>query len=253
MSGHWGISFHTIDQMADQEISKHLKNAIDVAAKTELSIWHRVKDIALEIAIIVFAVSLSIWLHGLSEHAHEQKQVRQFMAWVLQDMHTNLDTNSTRYKQYASVNDAYTFLLTLTPDSNFDEQKVTNALQTISTEMVPVVFQRSRYESFKSSGKLLNIEKGEALEAIVNSFEKGQFAIEYGARIMIDNQRRLNEYLATNSESDSVRAKVKLLTSSKGQYLLKQAALSPMSDMQSIITHDRAAIKAIETAYPDLH
>src|SRR5438045_3008069 len=62
--------------MAELEVAKHGKNVIHLMTKREHRLSHRIREIAIEVAIIVFAVSMSIWLHRLSEHRHQQQEAR---------------------------------------------------------------------------------------------------------------------------------------------------------------------------------
>jgi len=72
--------------MAELEVAKHGKNVVHLMAKKEHALSHRLREIAVEIAIIVFAVSMSIWLHGLSEHHHQQQEVRSFLVGLKGDL-----------------------------------------------------------------------------------------------------------------------------------------------------------------------
>jgi hypothetical protein len=53
--------------MAEQEIIKHTKAIVELTTDRKKTWQHRVKEIAREILIIVFAVSISIWFHNWSE------------------------------------------------------------------------------------------------------------------------------------------------------------------------------------------
>jgi hypothetical protein len=54
--------------MADQEIVKHTKKIYKVWHSKEHTFMQKFKEFLLEIFIIVFAVTLSIWFHNWSEH-----------------------------------------------------------------------------------------------------------------------------------------------------------------------------------------
>jgi hypothetical protein len=71
--------------MADQGVIKHTK-IYKIWNSKEHGFWHKAKEFVLEIVIIVFAVSLSIWLHGRSEHAHQQEDVKEFMLGIRSDL-----------------------------------------------------------------------------------------------------------------------------------------------------------------------
>jgi len=58
--------------MTELEVAEHGKKVIRLARSKEHSLLHKLREVLLEIAIIVFAVSISIWYHSMSEHRHEQ-------------------------------------------------------------------------------------------------------------------------------------------------------------------------------------
>ena len=72
--------------MAEQEIAQHSKNIIGLVTTKHHPFAHRIREIAIEIVTIVFAVSMSIWLHGLSEHHHQQQEVRSFLLGLREDL-----------------------------------------------------------------------------------------------------------------------------------------------------------------------
>src|ERR1700761_4706533 len=71
--------------MADQEVIKHVEHAIEVA-RSKKPWTHKLQEIVLEIVIIVFAVSLSIWLHNWSESRKDREEEREFLVGLKQDL-----------------------------------------------------------------------------------------------------------------------------------------------------------------------
>jgi hypothetical protein len=67
--------------MAEQEIIKHTKKVYKIWNSKEHSRWQKIKEFFIEILIIVFAVTISIWLHNWSEHRNQQEDVKVFL-WV---------------------------------------------------------------------------------------------------------------------------------------------------------------------------
>ena len=63
--------------MAEQEIRKNFKKIVTITKDKKKGIWHKLEEIAIEIAIVVFAVSVTIWFHSWSEHRHQQKEVKE--------------------------------------------------------------------------------------------------------------------------------------------------------------------------------
>ena len=76
--------------MADQEVIKHVKAAIEAARDKKKSWKHKLREIVLEVTIIVFAVSLSIWLHGWAEGLKDRKEEREFLVGLKQDLEADL-------------------------------------------------------------------------------------------------------------------------------------------------------------------
>jgi hypothetical protein len=57
--------------MAEHEIIKHTKKAFAIFKTSDMGLKRKVIDILTEILIIVFAVSVSIWLSNWSETRHK--------------------------------------------------------------------------------------------------------------------------------------------------------------------------------------
>ncbi len=72
--------------MAEQEVIKHTRKIYKTWFSREHSFWHKLSDFLVEIIIIVFAVSISIWFHNRSEHAHEQEEVKAFLLGLKSDL-----------------------------------------------------------------------------------------------------------------------------------------------------------------------
>src|SRR3982074_2016380 len=68
------------------ELTKHGLKLYKTMADRKHSFGEKFKEILIEIAIIVFAVTLSIYFHGWSEHRHEQKEVKEFLKGLKGDL-----------------------------------------------------------------------------------------------------------------------------------------------------------------------
>ncbi len=65
--------------MAEDEIIKHTKAAYKAFKDPEKDWIHKLKEILLEVLIIVFAVSVSIWLHNWSESVKDKNEEKEFL------------------------------------------------------------------------------------------------------------------------------------------------------------------------------
>jgi hypothetical protein len=141
------------------EILKHTKKAISAMNNQEHSIGHKIKEIAIEIGIIVFAVSLSIWLHGWSEHRHQQAEVKEFLFDLREDLKQDVERlKNAKKKAEANLKD-YEFIYSLTEKKVDSLKKKHGSVQAnFTSELTHIQFNTANYEGFKSSGKIGQIE-----------------------------------------------------------------------------------------------
>src|SRR5213075_1367445 len=89
--------------MADQEMIKHTKVAYK-ALNNPLTSWkHKFKEVSMEILIIVFAVSLSIWLHSWNEKRHERSEAVAFLKGLYTDIGNDLVQLKSDRETYSRV------------------------------------------------------------------------------------------------------------------------------------------------------
>lgn len=150
------------------ELTKHGLKLYKTMADRKHSFGEKFKEILIEIGIIVFAVSLSIYLHGWSEHRHEQKEVHEFLLGLRTDLTDDIrqieDGRKTIAKVAKNFDTASRMKQGQLPDSTLDHyfiyHEVTTHLNT------------ARYEGFKSSGKLGNIENDSLRETILVYYQQ---------------------------------------------------------------------------------
>ena len=73
-----------------EEVQKHTQKIYKAVKNTEHTLGDKVKEIIIEIFIIVFAVTLSIGLHGWSEHRHQQEEVSVFLVNLKNDLQNDI-------------------------------------------------------------------------------------------------------------------------------------------------------------------
>lgn len=238
--------------MADQEIAKHTKNIWAVVSSPH-GFWHKVREMLLEIAIIVFAVSMSIWLHSVGEHRHEQAQVRTFLLGLKRDLQSDLSQIDSIVAFHHAADERYAYLASLDPNERPDREKFNAAYTTLPMNNF-LVARRGRYESFKSSGKLINIENEDLLEEITTLYEYNMPKAALSSNGWRSSQSELLAYVEQRlGEEDSPTARYKMITSPKGKRLSERMATYPqLYDRHRTLTESgRAIIAAIDKAYPD--
>jgi hypothetical protein len=239
--------------MADQEIAKHTKNIWAVMATSQHGIWHKLREILLEIVIIVFAVSMSIWLHSVGEHRHEQAQVKTFLLGLKSDIQSDLEQIEEVVAFHHDADEHYAYLASLDPTAAPERDKFNKAYRRINTNnfLVPRV---ARYEGFKSSGKLINVENDALLEKIVNLYQYDIPKASLSSGGWLSNHAKLLAFVeAQTGEDDSLTARYKMITSRKGKLLNEHAVTYHQlyERFQTAADNGKAIIAEIDKAYPN--
>jgi hypothetical protein len=239
--------------MAEQEIAKHGKNVIHLMTKKEHTLAHRLREVAIEIATIVFAVSMSIWLHGLSEHHHQQQEVRTFLAGLKGDLASDVRQITEMQSDYRRYDANYAYLASIDPGAAPDWKKFEDSFDVLSSNsyLIPT---KSRYDGFLMSGKLTNIEDEQLLTDILNLYQSILPEVQLSEGGWSGHQRRLRDYRDEVLESDDRDARYRVLTSPKGKRLLRDMQTSPQlyRRYQAYIDRCKSIIRQIDAAYPDL-
>ncbi len=151
-----------------EEISKHTQKAYNVMNDSKHTFSEKIKEIAIEIFIIVFAVTLSIGLHSWSEARHQHEEAKEFLIDLKKDLivdKTNLNESKINID---NVIKDYVFLLKLTK-KQIDSLKGNVMIPYRSKE---AKFSGGNYEGFKSSGKLGFIENKKLKSKILNYYQQ---------------------------------------------------------------------------------
>ncbi|ALK96568.1 hypothetical protein AB595_13580 [Massilia sp. WF1] len=238
--------------MAELEVAKHGKNVIHLMTKKEHTVSHRLREIAIEIAIIVFAVSMSIWLHGLSEHHHQQKEVRSFLVGLKSDLAADVQQLNNIKEGYRGFDANYAYLASLDPGKQPDWTKFKAAYDMLEANwfFLPT---RSRYDGFLMSGRLANIEDEKLLTAILSLYQMHLPQIQTSEGGWSNRQHKLRDYRDDKLDTDDDLSHFRWVTSPKARRLLAQMQSSPQlyERYQNYIDQSRQIIKAIDAAYPD--
>ena len=180
--------------MAEDEIAKHTKKIYKIAAEKDHTFWHKVRDIVIEIAIIVFAVTISIWFHNNSEHRHQQEDVKTFLLGLEKDLSADITEMQNDKQSYEMQRAAFTYISrtrlgeTLSRDSvNYYYNWIYN-----STALAP---NNGRFEGFKSSGKIGFIENDSLQNDIMDLYQENIPSLLASTSNYINHKNVLFAYL----------------------------------------------------------
>ena len=185
--------------MADQEVIKHTKKVYKVWTSKKHSKWEKLKEFAIEVFIIVFAVTLSIWLHEKSEHSKHNKEVKEFLLGLKQDLTGDISEMNEDIRSYKKSGAAYNYISTVKPGDtlNVDSMKHYRNWFFNQTKLIPNI---GRFEGFKSSGKIGFIENKELQNDIMDLYQENIPALNWGAEYYNGMKMKLREYCFANAK-----------------------------------------------------
>ena len=85
--------------MSEHEIIKHTKKVYTIFKSSDMGLKSKIIDILTEVLIIVFAVSVSIWLSNWSETRHERQEEKEFLLGYKKDLQSII-INMTSSKEF---------------------------------------------------------------------------------------------------------------------------------------------------------
>lgn len=153
-----------------EEITKHSNKIYKAVKNSEHTLGEKIKEIIIEICIIVFAVTLSIWLHSWSEHRHQQEEVHAFLDNLKNDLNNDIESIDREVKAYKETNVEYEKILALTP-LQLDSIYKSNGKVLFPIHSHGQTLNNGNYEGFKSSGKIGYIEDEELKQRILNYYQ----------------------------------------------------------------------------------
>lgn len=157
--------------MAENEIVKHVEAAYKALQKPHTNWLHKLKEVLIEIGIIVFAVTLSIWFHNWSDSLHEHQEEKEFLIGMKQDIQADLENARGDSDFYATQLYRLNYFqrVAINQPLNADSMTTYQGVFFSNTNLEPHI---SRYEGLKGSGKLGIIENNDLRENIINLHEE---------------------------------------------------------------------------------
>jgi len=156
--------------MSEHEIIKHSKKAYSILKSSEMGIKNKIIDILTEVIIIVFAVSVSIWLSNWSETRHEKQEEKEFLIGYKKDLQSLINNMTSSNEFYMNTLQGIKYFLSAGRGGALNNDSISkySGVFFSSTDLDPHI---SRYEGLKSSGKFKIIENKELLNNIIDLHE----------------------------------------------------------------------------------
>jgi hypothetical protein len=194
--------------MAELEVIKHAKKGYRIFS-TKSPIIHKFKEFFLEILIIVFAVSITIWFHEMAQHRHQQKEVKEFLIGLKSDLVNDLSEMQSDKTGYRYQQSAFRFFRSIdvnAPGVTDSLTKYTNAI----FNKVALVQNSGRYEGFKSSGRIGNIEDKKLQNDILDLYQEMIPSLLNTTQLYNEQKDRFIVFIEENAHFDKEGKKLML-------------------------------------------
>ena len=153
--------------MSESEVSKHIKRTYKIWKKPGINWKEKLTETIVEILIIVFAVSLSLYLERWREKQHDRQIEKDFLTGLRYDLKSDIGEMSSDANFYTTEANAFRYFYSA---KNYSPDSVQVYKGTLSdfTQLTP---NTNRYEALKSSGKLDVIENAALLDSIADLYQ----------------------------------------------------------------------------------
>lgn len=238
--------------MAEEEVAKHTKKIFGIWNSKEHSIWHKIQELLTEIFIIVFAVSISIWFHNLSEHSNQQKETKEFLLGLREDLLSDIKEMEADKSSYLEQGKAFKYLYSL----KLQEKANTDSLRKYQGPIFNTTAlnaNNGRFEGFKSSGKIGTIEDQVLQNEIMDLYQEDIPSLLTGTDVYLNKKKNLFDFVDKNLKrtTDST-TNIMELTAQEEIHNLSRALSSPVEILeryQLCIDKMRSISNKIEEIY----
>ena len=199
--------------MAELEIIEHTKKIFGIW-KTKSSFLHKLSEFIAEIFIIVFAISLSIYVHDRSELRHQRHATKEFLLGLRQDLQTDIEEMNGDKNSFGNSGWAFRYITSRKLNESLNADTIRKYRNWIlnTTGLIP---NSGRFEGFKSSGKIGTIENKELQNYIMDLYQEDIPSLIISTNGYTANKQKLFEYLEANVKrtTDSTTNFISVLSS----------------------------------------
>ena len=184
--------------MAEQEVIKHTKKIFGVW-KSNSKLWHKIGDFTLEIIIIIFAVTVSIYMHDRSELRHQRHETKEFLLGLKEDLKTDTtEMNNDKYS-FEQSGKAFRYITNKKLDEHLNPDSLKKYLRYIfnTTGLIP---NSGRFEGFKSAGKMGTIENKELQYFIMDLYQENIPNVIVSTNMYTAKKKDLFDYVNANNK-----------------------------------------------------
>ncbi|PWT98201.1 MAG: hypothetical protein C5B52_12600 [Bacteroidetes bacterium] len=186
----------------------------------EHNIWRKIREFLVEVFIIVFAITLSIWFHNRSEHSQQQDEVKEFLLGLKSDLEHDLVEMANDKESYERQKYIFSYVTSpnLKGGLNKDTLRENRSWLFNTTALSP---NNGRFEGFKSSGHIGQIENKELQNDIMDFYQEDIVTLLSSTDAYIMIKRKFFDFEIQNLKrtSDSTNNLIEILLLDQAQNL----------------------------------
>jgi hypothetical protein len=140
--------------MSEHIVAKHTRKIFKVWGSPNQNIRHKIGEVLIEIGIIVFAITLSLYLERWREHQHEREIEKQFLLGLKADLGNDIKQQAGDSLTYVQLISSWRYLRVAGQENrNLPGDSILPRQDFLFTKIV-FIPNDSRFEALKSSGEL---------------------------------------------------------------------------------------------------
>lgn len=223
----------------EHELKKHIHNIVKETVNRKKPLWKRMGEIFIEILIIVFAVSFAVYMEKTKEHAHEKKEVKEFLLGLKKDLQNDVKEMNEDIWGYEVSSK---WLKYFAREKNINNDTLQRHYW-VFVSKTHLLANKGRYEGFKASGKINTIENEELRNRILDLYEERMVGLTNRTQeYILFKDRMLQVFYQKRKAAFSVKDNLKriLKDDELNNYLIA------LTNVKEIVTRYSLTIKEAE-------
>ncbi len=211
--------------MADPRITKQIRRLHALWGNEEFGLWAKVKKAVTEVFIIVFGVSISIWLNDERAYYVQQRESKAFLLGLKSDLTNDISEMNRDIMSYQGQKATFEFLSSIKKGEKIERAEFVKHDDWLlsSTRL----FQNNgRFEGFKSSGKISSIEDPQLQTAIMDLYQEDIPILLNSTDGYLDSKKYFLDFIVKNRKrtSDTTSNLLEILTYDEAYFISQRLA-----------------------------
>jgi type II secretory pathway pseudopilin PulG len=243
--------------MSEHDISKHTKKIYKIWKAPNDNWKHKLGEIITEILIIVFAITLSLFVERWREHTHDNEIEKQFLLGLKQDLRNDIAQQQSDSTSYALLLNGWRYLrFTGMENQNVNEDSLKKYSSTLisTTDFIP---NDSRFEGLKSSGNLGVLENDSLQNLILDLYQNKIKMLQSSTNYFTHFKQEqltpfLNQNLQIHKDGSTNIGELIHKTQMQNYLLLGDISVEILERYHAVMQESRKIIQLINEQY-ELH